>query len=104
MHAIDRLFRCHQGLCIGTWSLLGAEIHIQHLIDPSHADLPSNPFALSYSYQMMLEIRSRPLGRWNKLQIVRYDSVELGSGEVVPIALKHQRPLWFSKVRSYASY
>ena len=52
---------------------------------------------------MVLDLRSRPLGRWNRLDLRAYDSVRVGSGEAVPLALKNERPFWFSKVKSYAS-
>ena len=35
-------------------------------------------------------------------EVCTYDSVRLGSGEATPLALKNERPFWFSKVRSYA--
>ena len=54
-----------------------------------------------YMFVMGLELRSRPLGKWNRLDIESYDSVNLESGDTVPVALKHERPFWFSKVRSY---
>ncbi|KAF8159469.1 hypothetical protein B0H34DRAFT_703607 [Crassisporium funariophilum] len=55
-----------------------------------------------YAFAMNLNLRSRPLGRWNKMDIESYDSVNIESGDVYPVALKHERPFWFSKVRSYA--
>jgi F-box protein 9 len=33
-----------------------------------------------------------------------YDSVNLETGDTSPVALKNERPFWFSKVRSYATY
>lgn len=50
---------------------------------------------------MTLDLRSRPLGRWNKLHLQSYDSVNLETGDISPVVLKHERPFWFSKVRSY---
>ena len=41
------------------------------------------------------------LYRWNKLEMISYDSVSREDGEVIPLVLKHERPFWFSKVRSY---
>jgi F-box protein 9 len=64
-------------------------------MDPSGA-------TMRYTFQMILELRSRPLGRWNRLDFVTYDSVSMESGEATPLALKNDRPFWFSKVRSYA--
>jgi hypothetical protein len=62
-----------------------------------------------YHFQMTLSLRSRPLGRWNKLEFVRYavstthtlsmgdvllmvqQSVALETGETEPLPLKHER-------------
>lgn len=54
-----------------------------------------------YVFDMTLNLRSKPLGRWNRMDIQSYDSVDLENGDVNPVALKHERPFWFSKVRSY---
>ncbi|KAF7982542.1 hypothetical protein HWV62_27508 [Athelia sp. TMB] len=62
---------------------------------------PSN-FASRYVFQMTLTLGARPMGRWNRLDFDQYDSVDLRSGEVIGLGLKHERPFWFSKVRSYA--
>ncbi|KAI8996389.1 hypothetical protein BD414DRAFT_477782 [Trametes punicea] len=84
-----------KGFFIGTWYLDGTEVHVEDLLDPGTPDT-------RYSFQMILELRSRPLGRWNRLDFREYDSVHIGSGEATPLALKNERPFWFSKVRSYA--
>ena len=84
-----------QGFFIGSWKLEGTTVYITDLMDPSGG-------AMRYSFQMVLELRSRPLGRWNKLDFRTYDSVSLESGEATPLALKNDRPFWFSKVKSYA--
>lgn len=84
-----------QGFFIGNWRLEGTTVYITDLMDPSGD-------TLRYSFQMILELRSRPLGRWNRLDFQSYDSVSLTSGEATPLALKNDRPFWFSKVRSYA--
>ena len=83
-----------QGFFIGQWRLDGTTVYITNLMDPSGT-------TLRYSFQMVLELRSRPLGRWNRLDFKVYDSVSLESGEATPLALKNDRPFWFSKVRSY---
>lgn len=85
-----------QGLLIGNWHLEGTTVYITDLMDPSGN-------RLRYSFQMILELRSRPMGRWNRLDFRSYDSVSLSSGEATPLALKNDRPFWFSKVRSYAT-
>ncbi|TDL23589.1 hypothetical protein BD410DRAFT_786831 [Rickenella mellea] len=83
-----------KGFAVGLWKLLGHTVHVTDLMDPSGT-------ASRYTFQMTLTLRSRPMGRWNKLEISGYDSVDCESGEAVPVALKHERPFWFSKVRSY---
>lgn len=84
-----------QGLFIGNWYLDGTTVYITELLDPSGGPL-------RYAFRMTLKLRSRPLGRWNRLDFHAYESVEIESGEATPVALKHERPFWFSKVRSYA--
>ncbi|KIK61815.1 hypothetical protein GYMLUDRAFT_224945 [Collybiopsis luxurians FD-317 M1] len=59
--------------------------------------------SIRYIFTMNLTLLSRPLGRWNKMDIVSYDSVNLETGDASPVALKHERPFWFSKVRSYGA-
>jgi len=83
-----------KGLFIGTWRLHGATVLVTDLADPSGG-------TTRYTFQMTLTLRSRPMGRWNKLEFVEYESVDCVSGEVMPLVLKHERPFWFSKVRSY---
>ena len=85
-----------QGFYIGTWKLSGLTVLISNLLDPS------NPTA-RYSFQMTLTLRSRPLGRWNKLEFDEYESINLEDGEATALGLKNERPFWFSKVRSYSS-
>jgi F-box protein 9 len=71
-------------------------VHISNLVDPSNLHA-------RYSFQMTLSLRSRPLGRWNKLEFNRYECIKLEDGEATALALKNERPFWFSKVRSYSS-
>jgi F-box protein 9 len=67
----------------------------------SNSSAQTDP-AARYTFEMTLNLRSKPVGKWNKMDIQTYDSVNLESGDVHPVALKHERPFWFSKVRSYA--
>ncbi|KAJ3866824.1 hypothetical protein EV359DRAFT_35802 [Lentinula novae-zelandiae] len=101
-----------KGLLFGNWHLSGNTVVLSNLIDASsrslthghghgHAVDPSIP-TVRYIFTMHLTLLSRPLGRWNKMDIVSYDTVKLETGEASPVALKHERPFWFSKVRSYA--
>lgn len=41
------------------------------------------------------------LNRWNRLELQDYSTVKLDTGEAEPLPLKHERPFWFSKVRSF---
>ncbi|PIL25140.1 hypothetical protein GSI_13029 [Ganoderma sinense ZZ0214-1] len=86
-----------KGFFIGTWYLDGTELHIEDLLPKE-----PTPGETRYSFQMLLDLRSRPVGRWNRLDFRGYDSVHIASGEATPLALKNERPFWFSKVRSYA--
>lgn len=99
-----------QGVSVGTWHVeastpssgshpTDALVQIQNLAAPFDSASP----AARYVFQMTLALRSRPLGRWNKLDFVRYESVALETGEATPFSLKHERPFWFSKVRSYGN-
>jgi F-box protein 9 len=74
--------------------------HSRRHVSYNHAP-PSAEERTQYMFVMTLELRSRPLGRWNRLDIESYDSVNLETGDTIPVALKHERPFWFSKVRSY---
>ncbi|KAH9940850.1 uncharacterized protein BXZ73DRAFT_98683 [Epithele typhae] len=84
-----------KGFLIGKWYIDGTELHVGDLTEP---DKPES----RYTFQMLLDLRSRPVGRWNRLDLRTYDSVSVGSGDASPLALKNERPYWFSKVRSYA--
>jgi F-box protein 9 len=108
-----------EGLNIGTWHLDATAdpplVYVSNLVDRGGGVARS----ARYVFKMTLGLRSRPLGRWNKLDFIRYDSVavevSLGvsenlhdtnasafqSGEITPFSLKSERPFWFSKVRSY---
>jgi len=83
-----------KGLMIGTWALHGTTVFITELSEQGGVNN-------KYTFQMTLTLRSRPTGRWNKLDFASYESVNMGSGEAIPLALKNERPFWFSKVRSY---
>ncbi|PVF98089.1 hypothetical protein CPB86DRAFT_387149 [Serendipita vermifera] len=74
-----------------------------HALHGSGTQQNSAPTGPKYSFSMRLGLRSRPLGRWNKLDMLEYNSVSVASGEATPLPLKHERPYWFSKVRSYGS-
>ncbi|KAJ7066540.1 hypothetical protein C8F01DRAFT_1123642 [Mycena amicta] len=99
-----------KGLFIGTWRLSSSVVSISNLIDASgRFPIPpvstpgDQPFA-RYAFNMTLTLRSRPLGRWNKLDLTAYDSVELESGDMTPLPLRHEKPFWFSKVKSFPAF
>lgn len=87
-----------KGFTVGNWQLDGSIVRISDLHSPHH--YPSS----RYNFQMSLALQSKPLGRWNRLEILSYESVNVEKGEVVPFVLKHERPFWFSRVKSYPGY
>ncbi|KAG1881105.1 hypothetical protein F4604DRAFT_1746482 [Suillus subluteus] len=95
-----------KGFYIGNWSLSGSTVYITNLDEkhPSHAHATTELQPNKYFFQMTLALRSRPLGRWNKLDFIGYDSVNVEDGEAVPLPLKNERSFWFSKVKSWAGY
>ncbi|EPQ56317.1 hypothetical protein GLOTRDRAFT_74909 [Gloeophyllum trabeum ATCC 11539] len=93
-----------KGVTVGNWRLEGTTVYITDLIDPASLELNASARSKRYAFQMTLALRSRPLGRWNKLDIAAYETVNIETGETDLLPLKHERPFWFSKVRSYASY
>lgn len=95
-----------QGFYIGNWSLSGSTVYITNLVEKhlSHAHATTEPQRNRYFFQMTLALRSRPLGRWNKLDFIGYDSVNVEDGEAVPLPLRNERSFWFSKVKSWPGY
>ncbi|KIY53334.1 hypothetical protein FISHEDRAFT_63368 [Fistulina hepatica ATCC 64428] len=90
-----------KGLLRGSWRLNSTTIELTDLVDVSALTTQSN---VRYVFNMVLKLHSRPvLGRWNKLDIATYQTVNLETQCESPVALKNERPLWFSKVRSYTS-
>nr|XP_019011236.1 uncharacterized protein I206_04548 [Kwoniella pini CBS 10737]OCF50017.1 hypothetical protein I206_04548 [Kwoniella pini CBS 10737] len=71
-----------------------ARVIITDLLEPGNA-------SPKYEFEMELLLKSTGRGRWNKLEILEYRSINLLTGEVLALALKHQKPFYFSKVRSY---
>ncbi|SPO24071.1 related to F-box protein pof7 [Ustilago trichophora] len=54
-----------------------------------------------YAFRMVFGLRSTTRGRWNKLDLLEYYSVNLTNGEVLPLPQKHSRPFHFSRVIAY---
>ncbi|BEI86619.1 hypothetical protein CcaverHIS002_0609060 [Cutaneotrichosporon cavernicola] len=91
-----------KGLHFGRWRLVRdedergrkrARVIITDLVEPG-------PGA-KYEFEMELMLRETGRGRWNKLDLVSYSSINLATGEALGLTLKHQKPFYFSKVRSY---
>lgn len=82
----------------------GTQAHSHAHSHTSHAHPPSELPEVRYVFMMDLQLRSRPLGRWNKLDWASYNVVNLATGDISPVALKNERPFWFSKVKSYGAY
>jgi F-box protein 9 len=104
---------------------VGTAVVIRDLMDPSG-------LLTKYGFEMVLTLKSKPLGRfvasssltltvsltreatmrlqclqpfsWNKLELREYNTVRMDTGEGDPLPLRHERPFWFSRVRSYRSY
>ncbi|KAG2157698.1 uncharacterized protein EDB93DRAFT_1238531 [Suillus bovinus] len=95
-----------KGFYIGNWSLSGSTVYITNLVEKhlSHTYATTDPQPNRYFFQMTLALHSRPLGRWNKLDFIGYDSVNVEDGEAVPLPLRNERSFWFSKVKSWAGY
>jgi F-box protein 9 len=105
-----------QGLFVGTWRLTDQTVYLENLVEASgkYQITPQDKYstettltidpACRYVFAMSLSLRSRPLGRWNQMKILSYESVNLETQDAAPVALKHERPYWFSKVRSFPAY
>ncbi|KAF9047021.1 hypothetical protein BDZ89DRAFT_1108514 [Hymenopellis radicata] len=102
-----------KGLFFGRWRLVEDTVYITNLIEATghlpisiDSELTEIVFTHSetvrYVFTMSLHLRSRPVGRWNRLEISAFDSVKVATGDISPVVTKHERPFWFSKVRSYA--
>ena len=85
-----------KGLSLGLWELHDSIVYITSLTDPTGSS------TLPYVFQVTLQLNSRPLGRWNRLSILAYDSVHVESGEMIPVSINREKTQFmFSKVKSY---
>lgn len=50
-----------------------------------------------YEFEMELGLRETHRGRWNKLDMKSYSSIQVATGEILGLSLKHQKPFYFSK-------
>ncbi|KAK4685981.1 F-box protein 9, partial [Tremellales sp. Uapishka_1] len=71
-----------------------AKIYITDLVEPGNA----NP---KYEFEMDLDLLATGRGRWNKLDLANYSTINRATGEELQLNLKHQKPFYFSKVKSY---
>lgn len=67
-----------------------ARIVISELLEPG----VDNP---KYEFEMDLALRETGRGRWNKLDLSTYSSINLATGETLGLSLRHQKPFYFSK-------
>ncbi|KAH7335449.1 hypothetical protein B0J17DRAFT_670236 [Rhizoctonia solani] len=87
-----------KGFFIGTWTLQTSNDDKHHVSIANLTD-PSGKF--EHSFKMELTLGSRPLGRWNRLTLDSYMSVN-SEGTPSSLPIRNERPFWFSKVRSWA--
>jgi F-box protein 9 len=95
-----------KGFAIGKWTL-----HPQGLADDQLYSRPAGPKIIvddlrdktmsRYTFRIILKLDKTSRGKWNKMDILEYDSINLESGEVCALPLNHKKPFHFSTVRSY---
>uniref|UniRef100_V5GTM0 F-box protein Hrt3/FBXO9 C-terminal domain-containing protein n=2 Tax=Kalmanozyma brasiliensis (strain GHG001) TaxID=1365824 RepID=V5GTM0_KALBG len=95
-----------KGFSKGRW-----ELFEQGLDDDDEEGRPRGPKVVvedlrdksmhKYAFRMVFGLRSTTRGRWNKLDLLEYFSVNLTNGEVLPLPQKHSRPFHFSRVIAY---
>ncbi|KAF9240634.1 hypothetical protein BU15DRAFT_87547 [Melanogaster broomeanus] len=91
------------GFYIGDWRMEGSVVQISNLCEMHTSVNAASTHSHNHIPQPRPSAPSR-FGRWNKLDLVSYESVNIEDGEVVPLPLKHERPFWFSKVTSWQGY
>ncbi len=53
-------------------------------------------------FRWILHLRNGgPVGRWNKMDMLEYRSINLRTGDDEPLSHKHARPFYFSVVKTY---
>ncbi|KAJ9099167.1 hypothetical protein QFC21_004047 [Naganishia friedmannii] len=50
-----------------------------------------------YEFEMDLCLKTTTRGRWDKVDMLTYQSINLVNGEALGLSLKHQKPFYFSK-------
>ena len=75
---------------MGQWRLdRDGRVLISDLVEPG--------IQPKYSFEMELQLRTTTRGRWNKLDMESYSSINLSTDEHLGLSLKHQKPFYFSK-------
>ncbi|PWN47891.1 hypothetical protein IE53DRAFT_389962 [Violaceomyces palustris] len=95
-----------KGFAVGRW-----ELFPQGLEDDEWESRPDGPKVVvedlrdktmaKYAFRMVFQLRQTARGRWNKLDLLEYFSVNLTNGEVLPLPQKHSKPFHFSRVLPY---
>ncbi|KAJ1306639.1 hypothetical protein OPQ81_007635 [Rhizoctonia solani] len=85
-----------KGFFIGTWTLQTS--NDKHHVSISDLTDPQGKF--EHSFRMELTLGNKPLGRWNRLTLDSYMSVN-SEGTPSTLPIRNERPFWFSKVRSW---
>lgn len=70
---------------------------------------PPSDSGRPYTFLMELALKSKPIGKWNRLSLFSYSSVDSRNGEVVPLSLTKETEstkngntgFWFSRVLSW---
>ncbi|PWY99133.1 hypothetical protein BCV70DRAFT_163734 [Testicularia cyperi] len=95
-----------KGFSTGTWDLFehgleddevegrppGPKVVVENLRDKSMH---------KYAFRMVFSLKSTSPGKWNKLVLLDYFSINLTNGECLPLPQKHSRPFHFSRVIPY---
>ncbi|EPQ30763.1 uncharacterized protein PFL1_01664 [Pseudozyma flocculosa PF-1] len=70
----------------------GPKVTVEDLRDPTMH---------KYAFRMVFALRQTGRGKWNKLELLEYFSVNLSNGEVLALPQKHSKPFHFSRVIPY---
>lgn len=95
-----------KGFAIGQWTLYpegldddeelgrlpGPKVLVDNLHDKTLA---------GYTFRLILKLDKTGRGKWNRMEMLEYESINLRTGEVCPLPMNHNKPFHFSTVRSY---
>lgn len=95
-----------KGFAIGHWTLCA-----DGLSDDQEMDRPRGPKVVvdnlhdqtlpGYTFRLLLKLDYTGRGKWNRMEMLEYESINLNNGEVCPLPMNHKKPFHFSTVRSY---